>query len=330
MNAGWKTHPILRTIEPVIRAARHVQLRSEGVARVAQRLAAEPFPLPRFTSPAPEGASAEEVADLYFVADAINFAFTDFETGEIFRVVEGERTYLDADAMVFCLRRACESGVPLGRGSWLRRLDLERAAEIFRGECPIPLLEERCRVLNEVGAALEDRFGGRFHRYLRRFRPRAYSGGEGLLENLVRDFPAYFDARRYAGSEVLFHKRAQLLLWQLHCALRERGYFELEDLDRLTIFADYILPMALELLGVIRYSEDLKRAIDGRRVLPEGSEQEVEIRAFTIWACQLLSGAINRQRPAADQIVPAQLDAWLWFHYHEVAHPHHLTRTTSY
>ena len=74
-------------------------------------------------------------------------------------------------------------------------------------------------------------------------------------------------------------------------------YFALADPEELTVFADYIVPVALLRLGIISYSAELEDAINARQVIPRDSEEEVEIRAATIWACHLLTHAINERRP---------------------------------
>ncbi len=324
------THPILSSLRPVLEQAGHVFLCKPGLEDLADRLAQREWVWPDFDGRDLEGAPPADRLDLFFVSASINFAFTDFQTGEVFRLEEEGCRYQDAAAMMACLRRAYRQGLPVLEGGWLRRLDIEATAELFAGATPIPMLEERRRILAEIGAALEERFGGRFHHYLERLPPRAYAGGNGLLERLPRDFPSFLDIRVYRGARVLFLKRAQLLLWQLHAHFRSEGYFRLEDVEQLTIFADYIVPMALEQLGVLRYSDALREAIQKARILPEGSEEEVEIRAFSIWACHLLTRKINSFRDQDRQIIDPLLDAYLWFNYHESPHPHHLTTTNSY
>jgi hypothetical protein len=48
----------------------------------------------------------------------------------------------------------------------------------------------------------------------------------------------------------------------------------------------------LRRLGVLVYDDALARRIDARELIPAGSEPEVEIRAATIWACELIRQAL--------------------------------------
>ena len=74
----------------------------------------------------------------------------------------------------------------------------------------------------------------------------------------------------------------------------------------------------------------LEGAVNARRLIARDSEEEVEIRAASIWACHLLTRAINALRPSDRQVIDAVVDTRLWTHYHESHWPHHLTVTTAY
>jgi hypothetical protein len=160
--------------------------------------------------------------------------------------------------------------------------------------------------------------------------PLLYASGEGLLERLLDEFLSFRDMSLYRNRRVVFQKRAQLLFWQLHARFRQRQYFSLQDPERLTVFADYIVPVALRLLGITSYDQKLETAIHSRQVIPADSEEEIEIRAFTLWACHLLTKEINRLRPPDRQVIEPVVDGRLWTHYHTTHWPHHLTITTDY
>jgi hypothetical protein len=144
-----------------------------------------------------------------------------------------------------------------------------------------------------------------------------------VLNRLIETFPSFRDESEYHGHVVQFQKRAQLLLWQLHARFRSNGYWTLDDPERLTIFADYIVPVALRLFGITSYSDELERKIQERRLIEQGSDEEIEIRASAIWACHLLTEAVNRRRPDDRQVIEPVIDARLWTHCHETHWPHH-------
>ncbi len=117
-----------------------------------------------------------------------------------------------------------------------------------------------------------------------------------------------------------FYKRAQIAAADLALA----GVARFDDLDRLTIFADNLVPHVLRCDGVLRYDPALAAHIDAGRLLPAG-EQEREIRACAVHACELIA-----RRSGAS---PHELDNWLWSRGQAPAYkavPRHRCRTVFY
>ena len=142
----------------------------------------------------------------------------------------------------------------------------------------------------------------------------AESGGsaERLVELLARGM-AMFDDRG-------FYKRAQIVPNDLALA----GVAQFGDLDRLTIFADNLVPHVLRCDGVLVYDDSLASRIDnGERLTIGGDERE--IRACALHACELISKHTG---------VPARaIDTWLWTRGQDVeykARPRHRCRTVFY
>jgi hypothetical protein len=117
-----------------------------------------------------------------------------------------------------------------------------------------------------------------------------------------------------------FYKRAQIVPSDLELA----GVASFHDLDRLTIFADNLVPHVLRVDGVLRYDAGLAAHIDAERLLEPG-ETEREIRACAVHACELIAGRMG--------VAPRVLDVWLWNRGQELRYksrPRHRTRTTAY
>jgi hypothetical protein len=81
-----------------------------------------------------------------------------------------------------------------------------------------------------------------------------------------------------------FYKRAQITGSDLALA----GVASFHDIDRLTIFADNLVPHVLRVDGVLVYDERLAAHIDAGRMLRPGP-QEREIRACAVHACALIA-----------------------------------------
>jgi len=117
-----------------------------------------------------------------------------------------------------------------------------------------------------------------------------------------------------------FYKRAQIAPANLALA----GVAEWSDLDRLTIFADNLVPHVLRCEGVLVYDPRLAAHIDSGRLLRAGP-QEQEIRACAVHACELLSERLS--------VAPRVLDNWLWNRGQEPeykARPRHRCRCVYY
>ncbi len=326
------THPILDSVRPVVEAARHVRIDRDKLSEVAGWMSAEDLSWPDFFSPLHPEEETDRL-DFIFLYNTLNFAFTDFGTGEIFCAEYQGTEWSDTEAMVACFKRALDRGVPILEGEYLAELELPELEKIFTGTIRMPMLEERLAILRAVGKRLVADFGGRFYRFLDGGPKRLYGENavpNGLLERLLEAFPSFRDSGTYRGQTVFFHKRAQLFWWMVACLLRDSDIAEIPDLDRLTAFADYIVPMALHRHGILRYQPDLERTIEEGRLLPRDSEEEIEIRAATIWAVHRLTGEINNLRPPELQIIEPVVDARLWTRFHRTHARHHLTVTTAY
>lgn len=320
-------NPVLASVLPVVEASEDVRLDEERLADVASWLAYEELPVPATFFPFPFELTREDAVDFVLVTASLNFAYTDFSTRRRWDLVVDGRVYPDADGLHFAFHRALLEGVPVLDGAWLAEVTVDRLREVLRGgTSELQLLEERVAILRDLGETLSGRWDGRFHRFVATTSPRLYDGGEGFLESLVREFPRFDDR----VGDVRFWKLAQLAAWIMEITLRPRGGPGFADLHELTAFADYIVPAALRVMGVLRYSAEVAAAIDDGRLIEAGSAWEVELRANTIYACALLCERVNALRPPGLRVIAPQIDARLWLPFHKTHAPHHLTRTTAY
>jgi hypothetical protein len=316
-------HPVLDSVLPVVETARDVSIDLDRLADHAGWMAYEELPPPAFI-PFPLELDRDGIVDFVLTATCINFAFTNFETRVRWEVVHDGRVLADADGMHLCLQRALAEGVPVLDGAWLSQATEEQLREVFRGgNSELQLLGERARIWREVGAMLVERYDGRFSNVFG-----SVGSCAGFLDVLTRDFPRFDDSATYDGEPVRFWKLAQLSVWILQATLP--GGTGFEDLERLTAFADYIVPAALRVLGITRYSNELETAVREGRPIEAGSPWEVEIRAHTIYACDELAKRVNELRPPELRVIVPQVDARLWVPFHRTHYPHHLTRTIYY
>lgn len=323
--------PVLESIRPVIERARDVQTHVDKIAEVAGWMAYEELPMPDYALPFGIGeGDVNDTIDFILTTSCIDTAFTDFSSHTKFQVEYAGRTWSDSDALFACMKRAIDKGIPILDGSFLVQVTRSEMEALFAGNIELPMLDEKTEILHQVGAVLTRKYDGRFHNFVVSCSPKLYDGGKGLVDQLVSEFPRFRDVSPYDDEIIEFYKLPQLAIWFLYTSLRKAGKFRIDDLEKMSAFADYIVPVALRLLGITSYSAELESAINSHQQLPHDSPREVEIRAHCIYASALLAEEINRLRPPDRQIIIPQVDARLWTHYHTTWWPHHLTKTIMY
>jgi hypothetical protein len=186
-------------------------------------------------------------------------------------------------------------------GAWvageLAGLSAEELASVLGQDPAHPLIADFARSLRDVGDRLEADHGGSFEALVEA------SGGSALrLAGALAGWRSFADVSTYGGKEVPFYKRAQLV----PADLSRSGLASLEGLDRLTAFADNLVPHVLRLDGVLSLEPPLAAAIDAGDLLVHGSAEEVELRACAVHAVELISAA------AEPRLIPAEIDALLW------------------
>jgi hypothetical protein len=323
--------PVLESIQPVIEHSRDVCTHVEKIVEVANWMAYEELPIPDYALPFGIGeGGVSEAIDFILTAACIDTAFTDFSSHIKFQVDYAGRNWSDSDALFACMKRAVDDGIPIVEGEFLQNVTRKKMEVLFAGNIELPMLDEKTQILNQVGARLVAQYGGRFHNFVASCSTKLYDGGNGLVDRLVGEFPRFRDVSFYQGHTVKFYKLAQLAIWFLYTSLGKTGKFAIQDIGRMSAFADYIVPVGLRLLGITSYSAELERSINSYQMIERDSAWEVEIRAHCIYASALLAEQINRLRPPDRQIIIPQIDARIWTHYHTTWWPHHLTKTIMY
>ncbi|KAF4029344.1 Q salvage protein family protein [Phytophthora infestans] len=114
----------------------------------------------------------------------------------------------------------------------------------------------------------------------------------------------------YKGEQVHFYKRAQILVGDVWAAYGRRtsGAASFHDIGKLTMFADYRVPQVLRPEGVLVYSAELAKLVD-KAEIPAGSEMELEIRAATIQAVELIH---KQMVTKGHRLKVIELDWLLW------------------
>lgn len=252
----------------------------------------------------------ERTVNWMLLLDALNFCFWGEKNQPRWQIDYQGEVVNGYWAEAASLRRAVDEQKPLWDARYLYNMSREELASIFRGlsdsEPGIPLLEERLRITREVGQVLLEHFDGQFSRLIEQ----AHQSGTALALALARHFSSFRDIALFENQEVRFFKRAQICVADLYSAFQGKSWGTFTDLDQLTIFADYKLPQVLRHYGALIYHPDLAKKIDEQMLLTAGSIEEVEIRAATIWASELLRREIVQL--TEQTINAAEIDQLLW------------------
>jgi len=264
-----------------------------------------------------------ERVNFLFVFNSINFCYWGEPKWTV--VYRGEESD-GAWGMITAFGRAIETGNPIMNADFLAELSREELEGIFSGNVPIPLFAERLEILVELGKILRDRFGGSFINVIES----ALGDALRLVDLIVENFPSYEDVSPYNDRKILFQKRAQLLVSDIHHVFEGIGPGRFHNTNRLTAFADYKIPQVLRKLGILRYGDDLAERVDEMILIPKNSPEEIEIRANTIWAVEFTREILDRRFPGIKSILVNDM-FWLRGQLKSPDdRPYHRTRTTSY
>lgn len=293
--------------------ARHVRIDDAALDGFAATLAAEGLP--------------DRVDDAQFAS------LGDHETDVAFAFVMNAVNFGSGWFPVVHKRDGMSGAVTMGanlRDAWLRdgpwsphdlvALDVGAVARTFSQDVDGPaadLMVLFTTALGDLGRLVLDRYDG------------AYTGlvdasqhSAARMAQLLTDMALYRDVATHddAGA-VAFYKRAQLT----PAALANTVGTTFGDLERLTIFADNLVPHVLRVEGVLVYDDALTTRIDAERLLPHGAPEEVEIRACGVTACERLAHALGAR--------PSLLDFVLWNRGQQPRYkaiPRHRTRCPYY
>ncbi|KAF6259077.1 hypothetical protein COO60DRAFT_1270304 [Scenedesmus sp. NREL 46B-D3] len=253
-------------------------------------------------------------AQYLLVVDSLNFCFWP----------DAELQYEHLAGGVKCLQ-----GPRCISAARLAEIDGPGVQQLLGWHRELPEQDERARLLREVGAGLLQHFQGQAAELV----TAAGQSAVALVQLLTAHFPGFRDHSIYKGRQVFFYKRAQIFVGDVYGAFAGKGLGCFHDVDQLTMFADYRVPVVLRLMGLLQYSPELQQQVEGMQELASGSEAEIELRAASIVAVELLKDAANAQLLQPPQLLSIQLDWWLWHEGERMRAqhpPHHRTMTIYY
>lgn len=319
----WKA---LETAKNVAEKSRQVRIDKQALVRFSRKLVQDRVKVPPWNYLYHFCGRSEEMVSYLLVVDSLNFCFWPASGKDTWEIEYQSRRLSGYYALAASLKEAIESGIPITKADYIADLSLDRLKQILGGRGELQLLEHRLAILNELGRFLAGEYGGNAHRLVE-------SAGKSALrlaQLLAEKLSSFQDTSEYLGHKVFFYKRAQIFVADLYGAFDGKEWGSYVDMDRLTAFADYKLPQVLRHLGILSYAQSLAQKVDQRIFLEAGSPEEVEIRANTIWAVEL----IRKELVLLGKAMRAfEVDSILWNMSQDPAiktRPHHRTVTIFY
>lgn len=298
--------------------AHHVHLVTDAVSVLAADLAAEGLGTdPEDPAHHAVGATDEDRARFVLALDAVNFGSGWFP---VLRKAPGASGY---HTIAGALRD--RGGVSVAE---MRSAGGDWCAEVFGQDPEGPvqdLMGLFARSWNRMGEVI-DGFGSALDLVAA-----AGHSADRLVELLAWEHRMYRDVSEHEGERIPLFKRAQITAADLALAFGGEGPGRFDDLDRLTMFADNLVPHVLRLAGVLRYDDALLARIQADELLEHGSTEEVEIRAVAVHAVEEVVAALHAQ--GVSDATAGQVDMALWHRGSRPeakAHPRHRSRTTAY
>ena len=349
MDRGSPLSP-LESAKLISSEAKDVSISSEGIHALAGKIesliASKTYSLSSWKQHSlhPQDLDRRTVDWIFFI-DLMNFSFWSDNPEIDFTVEHGGERHVDYWALCSVVRRALDEGIPILNAKYLAHATDDDIRLIFRSVSSAELsqLTKRRHHLNQAGTVLLEKFNGSFSYCVDACKHSAAR----LLELIVANFPSFRDEATFNGTSVSFYKRAQILIADLWACFENRQFGRFDDIEVVTMFADYRVPQVLMYHGVLKYSEQLLEHLRGRKVVDVGHSWELEIRGCTIWAVELVRQQLEKQRGGKslqceeqEQSFPINsimIDFYLWdssevldLNDKSIEYPMHRTRTIFY
>jgi hypothetical protein len=296
---------VLETTRYVIEQSRHVTIDEDALYGFSQELLASGADVPPWDCHYHYCGDEEKTISYLLVLDTLNFCFWAMAGDNRWEILYESKPVSGYFGLAAALKSALEFGVPITTAPFLSEMTAETLRDVLGGTGTLPLFDERVHVLKELGQILLTEYAGRAVNLVED------AGGSAvrLACLLACKLSSFRDVAFYEGREVFFYKRAQIFASDLHGAFDGKSWGRFSDIDKLTAFADYKLPQVLRHMGILQYDKDLAEKIESQELIDSGSAEEVEIRANTVWAVELIRQALGRKgRP----VTASQIDWMLW------------------
>lgn len=328
-------NPVRKTTFFVVKNAEKVKINREKIRELAEKWkkeGVEPavFPLDfHFASK-----DREKTLDYLILLDALNFCFWPAQIAS--RIVAGKpknkkweieyqgKKYGGYFGLSIALKKFFEENPEKANLKYFSKISKKEFLEIFQGGKGLQFLEKRWKIARAVSKKIEGKYGNSLN-----FMKSAKGKADILVNKIYKELPFFDDISFFKGRKILFLKRAQILVSDIWGTFGGKGIGNLKNMGYLTCFPDYKIPQILNNFAILDYSEDLAEKIKNRKIIKNGSREEIEIRSATIWAVEYIKEELTKR---GINFRSFEIDWILWNKSQEtkMENPYHLTPTFFY
>lgn len=160
-------------------------------------------------------------------------------------------------------------------------------SDLLKGNVEIPLLKNRYDNLVIMNDFI--RKNGSFYDLIKN-----YNSDIELFSFIINNFSYFKDVSIFHDNEILYYKRAQLLVSDILHVLKSKTGIDV-DYSHLIGCADYKIPQVLRCYGCIKFSKELEDKVDNMILIDENSIEELSIRSATLEVINYIYLKLNKK-----------------------------------
>lgn len=234
-----------------------------------------------------------------FICESINFCFWGNKNNDD----NNYKNYIGSEELFYNLKQSIKSDPSILEIDKLINLTEKEFISMIGLEfMELPLLQKRYKMVKDTISIIYNKKES-FYKELFSIR-----NDLGMLNYITQNFWHFDDKSLYKNKIIKFNKRATLLvndLYQLSDTIKNN----LKSLDNLFGCADYALPRLLCEYGILSYNEKLLDIITSNILIEHNSDMEIEIRANTLYALELIKAALKEK---AIYLNSVEIDNIIW------------------
>jgi hypothetical protein len=314
---------ILETIEYVVNNASYVRINKELLLEYCTKI--QTMKKVHWLDMAPCKITCKDINErlnIIFLIDSISFCYWKEPKWRF----HNNNFYDGTWGLICAISNALKENKPLFDFEYVEQMKYPEFSSIFYSATTLSMLKERYKIIQSSAKIINNKYNGLVGNIIKKSDGNAIT----LLTDIITNFDSFDDYSFYKGAKILFYKRAQLLVSDLSIEVKGKPYEIKEGLNKLTACADYKLPYVLNNNGILEYNSTLQNKIQNKIEILENSIEEIEIRASTIWAIELMKNELNRLGTKLSSI---EINDLLWLNSQEntnYSKNYHRTKTTKY